>query len=184
MIYTALVYCSALVVLTAIAAFAFRLTVQQTAWSVGLGFLIVAVAFPTTLIGVASGSAFVAALMIAATEEIIRGAVALKSPSRPRLLQRSFYISLPFAFAETSNWPAGEKAREALADLGLQGYWYTLLDYAYIAGEFLAGLVINAIFAALWLLVLRDSPNRFALAFILPFALHFILDYFAIGAGS
>lgn len=184
LLYIIILYFPSLIVLGLLTAVSFKIKFIGLVQIMFQSIIIIVVAFPVTFIGVASGSIFLAALLIAAIEEVIRGLMAIRmNPSRS-FISQVVLMSVPFAFAETSNWPAGEKAQVAMAELQFDPIWYVLLDIGYIFGEFGFGILINVLFASLWLIILRGKAERYPVAFLLPFALHFALDYFAIQSTS
>lgn len=170
--------------ITTLLLLAFSSLIWRRGWSsnvrlVAFAAALVILNIPLTLFGVLSGSALVAALLISLSEELLRGYVIIRDGPVSKLFPKAIVLSAPFALAETSNWLAGEKSRDALSGLGFSGIEYLGLDVLYIVGEYATGLLFHGIFAVMWILVLRShhGPASFWMAFCLPFGCHAMLDF-------
>lgn len=138
----------------------------------------VAVVFPLTLIGVASGIMQLTLALIVLPEEWARWWMVTRRPRHIRRRHIVITVGTLFGLLETINWLAIDKARVALADTGMSAGWFAAADGGYIAAEFVFGVVVHGGLTALLFVVQGRTDNRQRLAWgvALAIGLHLLLD--------
>ena len=140
--------------------------------------LTVGVVFPLTLLGVAIGWMPLTLALVVLPEEGVRWWMVTRRPRHIRRRHIALAVGTLFGLLETINWLAIDKARVALADTGMSTGWFVAADAAYIAAEFMFGVIVHGGLTALLFVVQgkTDNRERLALGVAMAVGLHVLLD--------
>jgi hypothetical protein len=178
----AAVYGSTLSILSLVSIVYWRLSGVGFAFILRCLLLTLLIVCPLTLLGVATGIVPLALAFVVVSEEWVRWMIVKGRPVELKRRHVAISVGMLFGLVETTNWIFVDKARTALADVGLSPSELVVADVAYVTAEYAAGLVVHGGLTAFLMLMQGSSGSRERLAFgvVVTAALHFLLNAFIV----